>query len=141
MILYIRARVTLYKEDKVMKKLVLMLSVLSVSACASIVSGDQQVVSVETPDCDGAKCKLSNEQGTYYVSPTPGTVTINKSASPMILECSKGNKKEMSTVESGTEGMAFGNILAGGIIGAAVDMGTGAAYDYPNVMTNPLQCD
>jgi len=27
--------------------------------------------------------------------------------------------------------MAFGNILAGGIIGAAVDVGTGSAYDYP----------
>ncbi len=31
-------------------------------------------------------------------------------------------------------------IIAGGIIGAAVDMGTGAAYVYPNVFTNPYQC-
>jgi hypothetical protein len=27
--------------------------------------------------------------------------------------------------------MAFGNIIAGGIIGAGVDIHTGAAYDYP----------
>ncbi len=27
--------------------------------------------------------------------------------------------------------MAFGNILFGGIIGGAVDAGSGAAYDYP----------
>jgi hypothetical protein len=29
-------------------------------------------------------------------------------------------------------GLAFGNILFGGLIGAAVDVGTGAAYDYPS---------
>ena len=31
--------------------------------------------------------------------------------------------------------MAFGNILFGGVIGAAVDVGTGAAYDYPPLIT------
>ena len=34
--------------------------------------------------------------------------------------------------------MAFGNILAGGIIGAAVDMGTGSAYDYPSLISLEL---
>jgi len=31
--------------------------------------------------------------------------------------------------------MAFGNIIAGGIIGAGIDMSTGAAYDYPSLIT------
>lgn len=39
------------------------------------------------------------------------------------------------TIKSSAKGMAYGNILAGGIIGAAVDMGTGAAYDYPSLIT------
>jgi hypothetical protein len=30
--------------------------------------------------------------------------------------------------------MAFGNILFGGVIGAGVDVATGAAYDYPAVI-------
>jgi len=30
--------------------------------------------------------------------------------------------------------MAFGNILAGGIIGVAIDAGSGAAYDYPSII-------
>ena len=31
--------------------------------------------------------------------------------------------------------MAFGNILLGGVIGAGVDIGTGAAYDSPSLIT------
>jgi hypothetical protein len=30
--------------------------------------------------------------------------------------------------------MAFGNLLFGGPIGAGVDMASGAAYDYPNLI-------
>ena len=30
--------------------------------------------------------------------------------------------------------MAFGNILFGGVIGAGVDIATGAAYDYPELI-------
>jgi hypothetical protein len=31
--------------------------------------------------------------------------------------------------------MAFGNIIFGGVIGAAVDAGSGAAYDYPPLIS------
>jgi len=31
--------------------------------------------------------------------------------------------------------MAFGNIIFGGVIGAGVDISTGAAYDYPSLIT------
>jgi hypothetical protein len=31
--------------------------------------------------------------------------------------------------------MAFGNIIFGGIIGGAIDAGSGAAYDYPPLIT------
>jgi hypothetical protein len=34
--------------------------------------------------------------------------------------------------------MAFGNILFGGIIGVGVDTATGAAYDYPTLITVQL---
>jgi hypothetical protein len=35
-------------------------------------------------------------------------------------------------------GVAFCNILAGGIIGAAVDMSSGAAYKYPAQVIVPM---
>jgi hypothetical protein len=36
--------------------------------------------------------------------------------------------------KSDTKGMVFGNILLGGVVGAGVDIATGAAYDYPEVI-------
>ncbi len=58
----------------------------------------------------------------------------------MSVKCSKaGYVTNVTSVQSATEGMAFGNILFGGLIGAGVDMSTGAAYDYPNPITIELQ--
>lgn len=39
---------------------------------------------------------------------------------------------------SHTKSLAFGNILFGGVIGAAVDVGSGAAYDYPSLISVQL---
>jgi uncharacterized protein YceK len=35
------------------------------SGCASIVTGHNQPLSVQTPDCDGATCVLMNSKGTW----------------------------------------------------------------------------
>ncbi|MGH7102245.1 MAG: hypothetical protein ACREFJ_07590, partial [Acetobacteraceae bacterium] len=42
------------------------------------------------------------------------------------------------TDASSTKGMAFGNILFGGLIGAAIDVSDGAAYVYPALITVPM---
>lgn len=130
------------KELKLMKHILTCAACLVfLTNCASIVSGDQQLIAVDAPNCKGASCKLSNEQGTFYISSTPGSVQINKSASALIIECERGAVKETMSVESGTKGMTFGNILVGGIIGAAVDASTGAAFVYPDSVTHPIQCE
>lgn len=113
--------------------------VAALSGCASIVDGSNQVLSVQTTlgsyDVSGASCKLDNNKGTWYVK-TPGSVTIHRSYDDLNVRCEKdGVEPGIATVKSSTKGMAYGNILAGGIIGAAVDMGTGAAYDYPGLIT------
>jgi hypothetical protein len=109
------------------------------TGCASIVSGTNQVVSVETRNGQGpvvgAACKLDNGKGVYFVT-TPGTVTVHRAYDNMTVKCEKENLEPgVASIPSATKGMAFGNILAGGIIGAAVDAGSGAAYDYPNLIT------
>ncbi|MEH6437115.1 hypothetical protein [Massilia sp. DD77] len=109
----------------------------NLTGCASIVSGTSQVVSVETMQptgrVDGASCKLENEKGVYFVT-TPGTVTIRRAYGDMNVKCEKaGMEAGLATIKSSTKGMAFGNIVFGGVIGAGVDVASGAAYDYPNL--------
>ena len=110
--------------------------------CASIVDGEQQSLSVEarheSVDVTGAQCKLRNDKGTWFVT-TPGSVTVHRSYQDMVVECTKaGFPPGWASVKSSTKGMAFGNILFGGIIGAGVDIGNGAAYDYPQVIVVDL---
>lgn len=126
-----------------MKRLAVIASAMAVfglSGCASVVDGSHQVLSIVTPKVKGASCTATNNKGTYYVSSTPGTVTVHRSYDPLHVDCSKdGYQDGVAVVKSSTKGMAFGNILAGGIIGAGVDMATGAAYDYPQQVVIPMR--
>ena len=124
-----------------MRALLLGLCLALVTGCASITTGQNQSLSVETPGCIAATCKLSNDKGTWYVSSTPGTVTVQRAYGDMLVACEKGEYKAVPvSVASATKAMAFGNIIFGGVIGAAVDAGTGAAYDYPPTIAVNLVC-
>jgi hypothetical protein len=108
------------------------------TGCASIVSGQNQSLSVTTKtggtDLSGAKCSLANDKGTWYVT-SPGSVMVRRSFNDLSVNCAlDGQEPGIAMVKSATKGMAFGNILFGGVIGAGVDMSTGAAYDYPEVV-------
>jgi hypothetical protein len=109
------------------------------SGCASIVNGTNQIVSVQTvqggDQLAGAACKLENSKGTWFVK-TPGSVAIHRAYGDLSVKCEKeGVAPGFATVKSHTKGMAFGNILFGGAIGVGIDVSSGAAYDYPNMIT------
>jgi hypothetical protein len=115
---------------------------LVLSGCATITTGQNQSVSVETKAkgaaVAGASCKLQNDKGTWFVQ-TPGSVTVNRAYGDMMVNCSHDKFGSGSAVvSSSTKAMAFGNILIGGVIGAAVDVGTGSAYDYPSLISLEL---
>jgi hypothetical protein len=107
--------------------------------CASIVNGQNQSLSVEARSdagpVIGATCKLTNDRGEWFVT-SPGSTTVHRSYGDLLVKCEKDPLPPGSAaVHSSTKGMAFGNILLGGFIGAGVDMSTGAAYDYPQLIT------
>ena len=107
--------------------------------CASIVGGQNQSVSVtakkDDADVLGAKCSLVNDKGTWYAT-TPGSVTVRRSYGELTVNCAAdGASPGIAMVKSTTKAMAFGNIIFGGLIGATIDVSTGAAYDYPTVIT------
>lgn len=116
---------------------------LASTGCASIVGGTSQVVSVETNAAGraapGARCALSNPKGEYFVT-TPGTVTINRAYDDLIVRCTlAGHDPGATSVKSTTKAMAFGNLIFGGVVGGAVDIASGAAYEYPVMITVEMQ--
>lgn len=113
------------------------LSVLC-TGCASIVGGTSQNISVEArqdaKSVVGAACTLSNDKGKWFVT-TPGSVGVQRSYEAMNVTCTKsGSEPGTAAAQSTTKPMAFGNLIFGGIVGAAIDIGSGAAYEYPNLI-------
>lgn len=98
--------------------------------CAAITTGTSQSIAVESKP-DGAECTLANDKGKWFAGETPESVTVKRSYSALNVTCRKGRLSGSRSLQSTTKGAAFGNIIFGGIIGGAVDMGSGAAYDYP----------
>lgn len=123
------------------KTIALALCALS-TGCASITTGQNQSLSVETladgSKVSGASCRLENDKGIWYVT-APGTTVVRRSYNDLNVRCEKdGHEPGVTAARSSTKAMAFGNILFGGVIGAAVDVGSGAAYDYPSIIAVEL---
>lgn len=112
---------------KTMTALVLTASVLC-SGCATITRGTTQQIAVDSHP-QGAK--VTTESGLTVV--TPAAIELKRNQSHY-LSCTKEGYKEAKQVltpavaSGGAAGMA-GNILVGGLIGAAIDSGSGAMYD------------
>lgn len=109
------------------------------SGCASVTSSNRQDVFVETRHDGerviGAVCELNNGKGPFHVT-TPGIVNVQTAYDDMHVKCEKeGLPRGLATVQSGTKPIALGNVLIGGLIGAAIDAGSGYAYDYPALIT------
>lgn len=113
-----------------------MLALAGLTGCASLTSGDDQVVSVETYSAagpvSGANCKLQNKKGFYYVT-TPGSLRVLRDYGDMTVTCEKaGLPTSIVRVKSKTGYAVAGNILFP--IGAMVDVANGSAYAYPALM-------
>ena len=102
-------------------------------ACATIVEGSSQEVTVETTP-PGASCSFDRKgQQLGTVSPTPGSLKLDKSKNDLSVTCSKPGYTTATTTQTPKfVGTTFGNLLLGGAVGAIVDASTGANYTYPN---------
>ena len=105
-------------------------------ACATIVEGTDQTVTVITDPPD-AVCTLTREgQVVAVANPTPATVSLDKSQGNISITCEKsGYFNGASALSSEFKAMTFGNIIFGGIIGVGVDAASGAMHEYPESVT------
>ena len=103
------------------------------AGCASVTSGTTQQLKV-TPVCEGrivaASCELSNDKGRWDVG-APGAVTIGKSYADLSVSCRRGGSSGAATFVSKSNNNIAGNIILGGVIGAALDSASGAGFNYP----------
>lgn len=104
------------------------------TGCASIVSEDTQEVNVQLM-CGSrnlnAHCVAENKKGQWRFQ-APGKVLVKNDMSDLSLTC-KVNYMSSFTVYAPSLpswGMA-GNIVAGGLVGAAVDLYNNTALKYP----------
>ena len=116
-----------------MRTAVLLLACLSLPACATLVEGTNQSVTVST-DPPGASCILSRHGETVgAIALTPGSVQVSKSKDDVSVACQRQGFQTATVSRSPSFGGAtFGNIIAGGVVGVVVDAASGANYTYPS---------
>ena len=109
------------------------------SACATIISGTNQNVAVDSSP-EGADCRVLQGGLTVGEVPsTPGYVHVRKSGAPLELACSKpGYKPAASYQTAGFNGWVIGNVVVGGVIGVVVDLASGALHTYNSSMVVAL---
>ena len=115
--------------------IILLIVLVLLNGCASITESKNQSMSVSTGNVTGAMCTLSNSKGSYYVNSTPGSVMVRNACDQLTVTCTKEGyvptNPGAGSVQDEAKGMAWGNIVFGGIIGIAVDRSTGAGCSYP----------
>jgi hypothetical protein len=117
--------------------LLLMLPMLA--GCASLNHGTTQQIAVTT-EPPGATCTLSRQGlSIATVVQTPGVALVQRDKRDILATCSKpGYQTAIRTLPSGVADSSFGNILAGGLIGVAIDSANGADNEYPASVSIPL---
>jgi hypothetical protein len=83
-----------------MKYFTIIVCLILLSSCATMTTGTNQSLSVTTEPEKGAVCELTNDKGAWYVSNTPGTVTVNRAYGDLTVICKKGEKSGTIKVKS-----------------------------------------
>lgn len=120
-----------------MKKVLILIPIVLLQACASITAEKTQLVRVDALDEQGAvvadaKCELTNDKGVYEIDSGKHAM-VNKSGEDLNISCRSAQRSDEASgvaISRAGAGM-FGNILFGGGIGAIIDHNRGTAYNYP----------
>jgi hypothetical protein len=122
-------------------RILLIAGLALLTGCSTISgSGSSQSISVQTMNSDGsqldgARCDMTNDEGTWFVV-TPGSTMVHRSNKDLQVVCRKtGVDIGSASVVSRTKGNMWANAILGGGVGAIVDHNNGTAYDYPGLIT------
>src|SRR5205823_4893037 len=111
---------------------------LLAGGCSSLIEGTTRQITINT-NPPAADCTLKRQEEIIgRVDPTSGSVVVKKTKRDIVITCNKPGYQEATYLNhSGAAGASFGNIVAGGGLGWAIDSASGAdnKYDSPVNMT------
>jgi uncharacterized protein YceK len=93
------------------------------SGCASLINGTRQKVNIASVPA-GATVKVDDQEKGV----TPLVVELARKSNHVIKIDLAGYLPYEATLTRKTSGWVWGNVLVGGIIGLAIDVGTGGMY-------------
>ncbi|OAN50146.1 hypothetical protein A6A04_01680 [Paramagnetospirillum marisnigri] len=115
-----------------MRSLQLIIASIMLVGCSTLTQGTDQLITVMTPGVDAARCSLTSTSGKTWFVVAPGSVSVEKSKDDISIVCKKeGYRDGAAVATSNLEGMTWGNIVFGGVIGVGVDAASGAMNKYP----------
>jgi hypothetical protein len=101
------------------------LCALALSGCATIISGSQQIITVNS-DVPGAQVTLNG----IPLGVTPLIVSIKRGQEGVLSVQMPGYTPFQAPITKKVNGIFFVNILSGGTFGSSTDYSTGAMYAY-----------
>lgn len=109
---------------------------LLVAGCASISNTDSQDINITVRDKVGvpvsqASCEWRNTKGSGNFTP-PAILKVRRDYDPLQITCTHPSLGKVNELINSRGSTAMGgNVIAGGLIGAAIDHTSGAGYQYP----------
>ena len=108
-----------------------LLTALWSTVCASITTDSLQMVSL-TSDPSDAVCIIKGPKGFTTRITTPNGFAVSRGEGDLSIVCNKGDQVGSALIKEQEAGWTSGNILFGGLVGLAVDAGTGKMWKYPS---------
>jgi hypothetical protein len=106
------------------------------AGCASVLNDSYQTLTVRT-DCTRVVLNSSCSAavgGRVINFETPANLTLPRTTEPIFLSCRGGLLAGASTdVQPGLSPGFIGNVIAGGAVGAVIDLNNRRAFAYPSV--------
>ena len=108
---------------------VLASALLSLGSCATIFSGTDQAVNVETQPVSADVVIKADTGIVFYEGEAPATVDLPRKNEYTVTVSMDGYEERTVPITQGFNAWVVGNLICGGIPGGVVDLLTGAWYE------------
>ena len=119
-----------------LQRAVILLAMFAIGGCASIFNDSQQTITVRT-DCKRVVLNTACTAAVgsqLFTFETPARLTFPRTTETVLVNCQGGLLAGSSTnVQPGLSAGFLGNVIAGGAVGAVIDLNTRRAFSYPRV--------